>query len=372
MPLSPYRSLASTSRLATVLALLLAGCAKSGGPGGPGGFQMPPSPVEVVEVRPRAVRDRFHALGGIESDDNIEVVSELNAIVKRLPFTEGQAVKRGALLALLDDGEIKAEADRAEAMHAKAKADLGRAKALFEQSAIPQQALDDSRTALQVAAATAALSAARLGKTRIRAPFSGLVGRRRVSPGAYLRTGDVITELARVDEMKVAFAAPERFARSLRPGVAVEVTTPAVPGQVFTGRVSVVDPMVDPATRTVALVARIPNRSGRLRPGMSANVSITLSERPSALSVPDEAVFAEGAQSFVYLVKPDSSVARTPITLGTRDSSWVEVLKGLEGGAVVVRAGHHKLYDGAKVLPVSDTPADGGPAAAAAAGKGSR
>lgn len=367
MPVQPVRSARFPIRHATVLALFLAGCS-GGGPGG-GGFQMPPAPVEVVDVRPRTVRDQFHALGSIESNDRIEVVSELDAIVRSLPFTEGQSVARGALLAQLNDTEIKAEADRAGALHEKAKADFERAQALFQQNAIPQQALDDARTALRVAEATAAINRARLAKTRIRAPFSGLVGRRRVSPGAYLRTGEVITELARVDEMKVSFAAPERFARTLRSGVAVEVTTPALPTERFSGRVSVVDPIINPDTRTVGLVARIPNPSGRLRPGMSANVSVTLSQRTGALSVPDEAVFAEGAQSFVFLVKADSSVARTPITLGTRDSAWVEVLHGLEGGAVVVRAGHHKLYDGAKVVPIRDAGAAG---AAAAAGGASR
>lgn len=357
-PLPPARAAALAS-----FALLAAGCG-GGGPGG--GFQMPPAPVEVVEVRPRAVREQFRALGSIESDDRIQVVAESDGIVQRLPFAEGQAVARGALLAQLDDREIRAEKDRAEAVRDKARADFERAQTLHAENAVPKQALDDARTALKVAEAAFDLATARLDKTRIRAAFGGLVGRQRVSPGAYVRTGEVITELAKVDEMEVAFAAPERFARQLRPGVPVAVTTPALPGETFTGRVTVVDPIVSAETRTVALVARIPNRAARLRPGMSADVAVTLAERPAALSVPDEAVFAEGTQSFVYLVKPDSSVARTPVTLGTRDSAWVEVIEGIEGGATVVRAGHQKLFDGAKVVPVPDE----GPAAAAAAAGG--
>jgi membrane fusion protein (multidrug efflux system) len=194
------------------------------------------------------------------------------------------------------------------------------------------------------------------------------VGVRRVSRGAYLREGAVITDLTRVDEMKVTFAAPERFAKQLKPGVAVEVVTPAFPGEKFAGELSVVDPVVDPNTRTLRLVARIPNRGDRLRPGMSADVSVTLAQRDQALVVPDEAVFAQGNQNFVYVVKPDSTVTLTPVELGTRDSMQVEIVRGITSGAHVIRTGHQKLFPGARVMPI---PPPGAPAGGAAAGSGS-
>lgn len=368
-PLVARRSASRRAVLAAatiVLPVALASCAK--GPGGPGGrgFQMPPMPVEVAEVHSQTVRDEFRALGTVESDEIIEVVSELSAVVRSLPFTEGQAVAEGALLAQLDDREIKAEADRAAAQRDLAQSNYERARRLLETAAISQQDYDNAGAQLKVAEANAALSRARLDKARIRAPFPGLVGRRRVSAGAYLQAGDVITDLARVNEMKVSFAAPERYAGSIRPGTDVAVTVPAYPGESFTGRVSVVDPIVNAETRTVGLVARIPNPQRKLRPGMSANVAVTLSERARALTVPDEAVFAQGDQSFVFLVNPDSTVARTAVMLGTRDSSRVEITQGLADGAMVVRAGHQKLFDGAKVMPVmSGAGGPGGPAAAA-------
>jgi len=123
----------------------------------------------------------------------------------------------------------------------------------------------------------------------------------------------------------------------------------------FTGHVTVVDPIIDPETRTVQLVGRVPNPGHRLKPGMSANVEVSLAERDNALMVPDEAVFAEGSQSYVYVVKADSTVARTAIQLGTRDSARVEVVRGLEAGQRVVSAGHQKLFEGAHVMPVPDS-----------------
>jgi len=282
--------------------------------------------------------------------------------VVALPFEEGQAVRAGSLIARLDDHEFAAASARAAAQRDQARSNYERAKKLIAQSAIPQQALDDAGTALKVAEADANLARARFNKTRIVAPFTGIAGRRRISRGAYVSSGDVITDLARVDEMKVAFAAPERYLSLLRSGVPVDITTPAFPDAHFPGRISVVDPVIDPQTRTVQLLARIPNPSRRLRPGMSANVSVTFAERPGALVVPDEAVFAQGAQNFVFVVGDSNKVTLAPVTLGTRDSSQVEIVHGLSAGQKIVRAGHQKLFPGAKVMPVGGDA--GGPAAA--------
>jgi len=334
------------------------------------GFQMPPVPVEVSEVKAEMVRDRFRALGSVEANEIVQIVSEINAVARQLPFTEGQAVHRGQLLAQLDDVEIGAEALRAEALRDQAKVNFERAQQLFEQKAASSQELDDASAALKVAEANARLAGARLSRTRITSPFEGVVGRRLVSPGAFLRVGDPITEVAALDVVKISFAAPERFLSQLRVGGRIEITTVAYPGQAFTGRVHVVDPILDPASRTVRLVATAPNPGRRLRPGMSADVSATLAERADALTVPDEAVFAQGDQSFVYVVKADSSVARQAILIGSRDSARVEVREGLQAGDRVVRAGYQKLFDGARVMPIPEGGMMSGPGAGGPNGKG--
>ena len=244
-----------------------------------------------------------------------------------------------------------------------------RVRQLFEQKAASPQELDDASAALKVAEANAQLAHARLGKTRIASPLDGMVGRRLVSPGAFLRVGDVITEVASVDRVKIRFAAPERYTAQLRTGSEVDITTTAQPGQIFVGQVNVVNPILDPTTRTVQLVAIAPNVGRRLRPGMSADVSATLAERPGALTIPDEAVFAQGDQNFVYVVSADT-VALRPIGIASRDSARVEVSRGLSAGDVVVRAGYQKLYPGAHVMAVPPGgPGAGAPAGGAAAGR---
>ena len=319
---------------------------------------MPPTPVEVAPVRSQTVRDQFHALGTIESEDNVQITSEVTGVVRSLPFAEGQPVQEGSMIALLDDREARAEADRAEAQRQLAAADFERAKKLAEKQLISARDLDDAQANMKVAEANATLARVHLEKTHIRAPFEGVVGRRLTSVGAWLKPGDPVTDLARLSSLRVAFSAPERLLGELRPGRVVEVRTPAWPDREFDGRVSVVDPIVDPVTRTVRMLARVPNRGGLLRPGLSADVSVTLASRDRALTIPDEAVFAEGSSNFVYVVKADSSVSRTVVQLGARDSSRVEITRGLSAGQTVVRTGHQKLFDGAHVMPVDLAAAD--------------
>ena len=136
---------------------------------------MPPTPVEVSRVEPQTVRDQFHALGSIESDENVQIVSELSAIVVALPFTEGQSVEKNALLARLDDREFRAAAQRDAAELDRARLAYDRAVKLSEQKVISAQDLDDAQATLKIAEANVALSRARLDKTRIRAPKKGTV-----------------------------------------------------------------------------------------------------------------------------------------------------------------------------------------------------
>lgn len=359
------RRLALTAAAALV-ALPLAGC-----PGGPrGGFQMPPMPVEIAAVETQTVTDRFHAVGTIEANETVKLVSEIAAAVRSLPFAEGQPVRDGALIAQLEDADLRAEAARTEALRDQARTTFERVKQVFEQRAASQQELDDAASAVKVADANHAVARARLAKAQIRAPFSGVVGRKMVSPGQYLSVGQEITEVASVATMKITFSSPERYLPQLRRGAAVEIVTTAYPGQPFIGNVNVVDPIIDPVTRTVQLEARIPNRARLLRPGMSADVNATLGSRPNALVVPDEAVFGEGDSSYVYVVNPDTTVSRRAVVIGTRDSMRAEISQGLRPGETVVRAGYQKLFPGAKVIPMPAGGPAGGPGTAAAAPPG--
>ncbi len=330
----------------------------AGGAGGrpgkaPGRPAMPPMPVETAEATSSSVVDRFQAVGTLEAAEQIAVSPEIDGLVVELPFREGAEIARGGLIARLDDTQLRAEADRAEALRDQSRAGYERVKSVVDAHAGAPQDLDDAAAALKVAEANLSLAKARLSKTRIVAPFDGIAGARNVSPGAFLRAGTSITDLARIRELRADFSVPERYLGRLAAGAEVTVSTTAYPGEEVTGKIFVIEPTVDPATRSARVVARIDNAQGRFRPGMSANISAVLSRRDAALTIPNEAVFVEGDQALVYAVRADSTVTRVPLTLGTRTADRVEVVSGLDPGTRVVRAGHQKLFEGAKVMPVT-------------------
>jgi membrane fusion protein, multidrug efflux system len=357
--------LARITIASAVLAGLAGGCSRGKqDQGGGGGFVMPPMPIQTADVTSGTVENRYSVVGTLAADDAITVVAEINAQVVALPFREGQPIARGALIAQLDDTELAADVERAAAQVAQRQSSFERIRTVTEQGAGTPQDLDDADASLKVARADLAMARARLAKTRITAPFAGVTGARVVSVGAYLSAGDAITTLARIDELRVNFTAPERTLAQLQPGAPVTITTTAYPDRILTGTIDVIDPSLDPGTRAAHIVARVANPDHLLRPGMSADVAVVLETRAQALTVPSEAIFVQAGQPMVYLVQADSTVAPRPVRLGLRETATVEVLEGLAPGDRVVRAGHQKLFPGAKVIPL---PAAGAPPAAAAA-----
>jgi membrane fusion protein (multidrug efflux system) len=346
---------------------LASGCGRKGQQGQ---FKMPPMPVETATVTQEPIAERFAALGTLEAAEQITVVPEIDGRLVSLPFVEGGQIRKGSLIAQLDDDQLKADAARADAVAAQRKASFERIKSIVDQKAGSPQDLDDAAAALKVAEADLAVAKARLAKAHITAPFDGDLGARHASVGQFMRSGDAITELARLNELRVRFTAPERYLAKLKHGAPVTVTSPAFPGTSLEGKIDVIEPMVDEATRAASIVARVANPEELLRPGMSADVTVILSERPNALVVPSAAVFAQGDQLLVYVIKADSTVAPAPLTLGLRLPEQVEVLAGLAAGDRIVRTGHQKLFPGAKVLPLPAGGMGGPPGAGGPGGPG--
>jgi membrane fusion protein (multidrug efflux system) len=238
--------------------------------------------------------------------------------------------------------------------------------------------------------ARVAAARARLADTYIRAPFAGHVGLRRVSLGALISPGTLITTLDDTSSIKVDFAVPETQVGALKAGQAIDAGTTAYPGRRFTGRVTSVDSRVDASTRSVTVRAAVPNRDGALKPGMFLTVALEVTTKNNATVVPEEAVVSEGlrhivypvfltvalsqderpalvipeealvpeqARQFVYLVQ-GRAVAKREVTLGRREPGFVEITAGLAPGDRVVIEGTLKLRDGAPIVE-----ADGGRAA---------
>lgn len=308
----------------------------------------PPTGVEVAKVTPGSVAATITAIGTLQADESVIIRPEISGRVAVITFTEGQPVKEGTLLLRLDDSVHRAELDQAEADLALARSNYDRAIDLFRKGSGSARSRDESLAALQADTARLALARAKLDKTRIVAPFGGLLGLRQVSVGEYVTPGQAIVNLEDVDPVKVDFRVPEIFLARLRTGQSIQVQVDAFADEVFEGEVYALDPRIDAEGRSVALRARIANPEDKLRPGLFARVTLVTARRNDALLIPEQAIFARGTESYVYAVR-DGKAVLTRIALGLRQGVQVEVVEGLSAGDQVVSAGHLKLRDGASV-----------------------
>jgi membrane fusion protein (multidrug efflux system) len=322
--------------------------APAGQPGGPPAFAMP---VEVSAVVVGPVTDTVSAVGSLEANESVMIRPEILGRVTHVNFQEGQAVEKGRVLIELESGELTAQLAQAEASVEIARLNFDRMKRLIANDNVSKHELDQAATNLKSAEANYTLFRERLSKTRIRSPFSGYLGTRRVSPGDYVQAGRDIVNLEDLTTLKINFMVPEMFFSRLAVGQQVDVRVDAFPGQLFHGTVYSIDPRMEEQSRTVRVRAKIPNPEVKLRPGMFANVSLVLGHVDNALLIPEEAVVPQQDKTFVFRV--DGKTARlTEVKLGARERGMVQAVSGVQAQDVVVRAGHQKIRDGMPVMPV--------------------
>ncbi|WP_447978644.1 efflux RND transporter periplasmic adaptor subunit [Candidatus Nitrospira bockiana] len=314
----------------------------------PAGFAMP---VEVAPVTIGPISETLTAVGTLAANESVMIRPEIPGRVTRVNFREGQAVEQGRVLIELDAGELEAQLAQAAANREIARLNYDRMKRLIANDNVSRQELDQAATTLKAAEANYRLFEERLSKTRIRSPFAGHLGTRRVSPGDYVQPGRDIVNLEDLTTVKIDFMVPETYFSRLSVGQQVRVHVDAFAGTAFTGEVYSIDPRVDELSRTVRVRARIPNPGVKLRPGMFANVSLVLGRTEDALLIPEEAVVPQQDNASVFRV--EEGVARlTEVKLGARERGLVQVVEGLKASDTVVRAGHQKIRDGLPVQPV--------------------
>lgn len=311
------------------------------------------TPVEVADVAVTTLVRRVETLGTLLADESVVLRPELGGRVAKIHFKEGQQIKKGRPLISLDTSIHKAELVDTEARTALAKSEYRRLKDLNAKGMGSAQDLDRALAELRRARASETLAKVRLDKMTLRAPFSGTLGLRQISPGDYLQPGQSVVDLVATRQVKLDFQIPERYAAAVRPGQLVSLQVDAWPGRVFKGQVYAIAPEVDISGRSLKLRARLDNQDGALRPGLFARVSLTLQQRNDALTVPEQALVPEGEARFVYRVV-DGKALRTEVKTGLREGTRVEILSGLQAGDQVVTAGQIKIKDGAAVQPVPD------------------
>ena len=319
------------------------------------------------------------ALGTVTPLAVVIIKSQITGQLVEVNFTEGQAVKKGDLLALVDPRPYDVALQQAQGTLAKdeallknAQIDLGRYKTLVAQDSIARQQLDTQAALVRQYEATlvtdhALVDAAKLNLTytRIVAPVSGRIGLRQVDPGNYVTMGDAsgILVITQMQPMSVLFSIAEDslppVRKRLREGASLETTAldRAQKNTLGVGKVATNDNQIDTTTGMVKLRAVFDNSDEALFPNQFVNVRLLVDQVKDAIVVPVAAIQRGQPGIFVYLVKPDDTVAIRVVETGVTDGEKIAVTKGLEVGDQVVTDGVDRLRDGAKIRRPGSAPA---------------
>lgn len=344
--------------ISLVVMFTFVACSPDDKGGAPGKRFGPRGAVKVIAapVRVDSFVDRFTALGTAEADESVEMVSRVSNIVTEIAFEDGQRVEKGDLLVALDSKEIRADYAVAKASLQKVRSKYQRSKSLGKTRVVSEAELEELESEVEMATAQLRVAEVRLENSSIRAPFSGIVGLRRVSPGDLVGPTTVITTLDDTSSIRLQFAVPEILLADLRPGLPVLAKTVVYSNRVFSGVVSSVDSRIDPVTRSVNVVAHIPNDNGLLKPGMFLTVEIE-KHRDGVLLIPEGALVPRQGRQYVYKIQDGKAIEQL-VEIGSRTPGFAEIRSGLAAGDSVIVEGTMRVRNGVAVTVIDDSRTD--------------
>lgn len=320
---------------------------------------MPPETVTAAPVREEEWENRFTATGSITAVQGVTIAGEMGGKVAAIDFESGATVQAGDLLVRLDTSAEEAQLRATEAAAVLAQINLERARDLRAKGTNAPADFDIADAQAKQAAAQVDGIRAAIAKKMIRAPFAGRLGLRLINLGQIVREGEPITTLQTLDPIYVNFSLPQQRLSALATGTTVRVTTDAVSGAVFEGKINALNSEVDTVTRNVRVQATIANPEEKLWSGMFANVEIVLPTKEKVLIVPITAVQYAPYGDSVFIVEEkkneksgqmEKMLRQQFVRLGSARGDFVTVVDGLKSGEVVVTSGGFKLRSGATVV----------------------
>ena len=356
------------------------------GTGAPAVSAGPPTvPVSVSPVARKDVPYYLRGLGTVLALQTVQLRSEVDGVLLKVPVTEGQDVKEGTVLAIIDPRPYQAALDAAiaakeqdEAQLVAAKADVVRYSALAARQVASQQQLEVAQATAGRLIASIAADAARIDSARINlgwcyivAPFDGRVGLREVDPGNFIRSAEVtpVIPLSQLRPIAVTFTVPQDYLPAIQKALAagkppVMAYSSDDKVELDHGTLLTLDNAIDPTTGTIKLKAILPNANYQMWPGQFVNMRLVLGASDNVLTVPSAAVRHGQNELYVYVVKPDQTVTRQLVEVERDDGVTSIITKGLEEGQLAVTDGQSRLQNGTRVTitnrAATETPRQGG------------
>lgn len=312
----------------------------------------PKSERKILEVTarivsPRTLSDEIPVIGRLVPDEEVLLSFETSGKITDIFFHEGSSVKKGALLAKVNDAQLQAQLARLEAQIPLAKERVFRQSALLQRDAVSKEALEIVKTELATLNADIEKTKAQIDQTELRAPFDGIIGLRQMSVGAYASPNTVIAKLTSVTPIKVEFSVPERYASNVKRGTDLEFT---VDGKLapFKAQVYATEASLDAETHTLLVRALYPNKERELLSGQYAGIRLKQKEVTNTIAIPSEAIVPEMGKNKVFVYRNGKAEPVDVIT-GIRTDSEIQIVSGLEIGDTILTSGTLQLRKGSTV-----------------------
>jgi membrane fusion protein (multidrug efflux system) len=321
-------------------------------------FQPPPTAVTSLVASQEQWAGSLSMIGTVEAVHGVTVSADLPGIVDKITFESGQYVRQGDVLVELDTRQEHAQLASLEAQRELAKVNYDRMDGLVKAGVISRMEYDQATAQQKSTIANVAEIRATIERKTIRAPFSGVLGIRKVNLGQYLAGGGPIVPLQSLNPIYVNFGVPQQTASQIRAGRTLRVTTEDVAGQAFTGRVTAVDSVVDETTRNIQVQATLSNPDGKLKPGMFVQVEVALGAPQPVIALPTSAISYAPYGDSVYVItdlkdpkgQTYRGVRQQFVKVGASRGDQVAVISGIKAGDEVVTSGVFKLRNGAAVV----------------------
>jgi membrane fusion protein, multidrug efflux system len=299
-------------------------------------------------VVPTYMSEVISQTGTLKPDEEVDLSFETSGKIVKINFTEGTRVKKGDLLAKINDRPLQAQLEKLEAQLKMSQAKEFRQRSLLDKDAISQESYDQVQTDVQSIRADINLIKARISETELRAPFDGLIGLRYLSEGSYTTSSTKIAKLIKISPLKIEFSISEKYASEIEIGYPI---TFKIVGndKIYNASVYAVDPKIDIDMRTITLRALYPNRDEELKSGRYAQITLQLSKVENAIAIPTEALIPEmeGEKVFIYNRGKAKSVK---VTTGLRTESKIQIMEGLKFGDTLITSGIMQLRQNLPVI----------------------
>jgi len=296
---------------------------------------------------PTKMNELIYSTGSLLPDEEVNLAFETSGKVVGLYFEEGRRVRKGELMAKINDRPLQAQLLKLQAQKKLVEEREFRQRQLLDRDAISRESYDQVATELQSIEADIILIEARIAETELRAPFDGIVGLRMISEGAFATTQTKIVRLVKIRPLKIEFSIAERYAGEVTPGFPISFNIDGF-SESFEAKVYAIDPKVDINTRTITVRALYPNTNEELKPGRYASIRARLSEIENAVSIPTEALIAEMEGEKVYIYE-NGRAKEVKVKTGLRTESHIQIREGLNFGDTLLTTAILQLREG---LPV--------------------